>query len=446
MNWRKSLIFSGLYLARSKISKQLKEISLIEKLPHNEIENYQESKLRRILSYSYEYSPYYHRILKNACVIKDDNVDLDNFDKIPILTKDIIRREGKNLYSSNCRGRKPYKNTSGGSTGEPVKFIQDNFYWQMNVANKIYYNRMLGKEPGEKEINLWGSDRDIFRNSQSIKTEFVNFLYNRIFLNSFFINENRLSSYVSTINSSKPSSMWVYVESIHMLARYIERNDLEVHSPRFIICTAGTLYPEIRETVERVFRCPVYNQYGSREVGPMAVECSCRQGLHSFPWSQKLELLGDSGFMEVVVTDLTNYSMPLIRYAIGDIGVGAEKSKCSCGRETLFFQNILGRSSDFFVTENGGWVYCQFFFHLLFFKKWVKKFQIVQKDYNLIEINMVLNGGVNSTELREVEKKIKLAMGECCKIYFNFLDEICPSKSGKYLYFISEVKHEKFCV
>ncbi|ODS35023.1 hypothetical protein BEH94_03715 [Candidatus Altiarchaeales archaeon WOR_SM1_SCG] len=440
MSWRKPLIFAGLYLTGSKIPAYLKEIERIEKLPPEEIKKYQDEKLKKILLHAYNNVPYYHKVLPNAGVIRNGKVNLENFNRIPILTKDIIREEGKNLYSRDYKKRKPYENTSGGSTGEPVKFIQDKMYWQMNIANKLYFNRLLGKDIGEKEINLWGSERDIFRNTLSLKEKITNFLYNRAFLNAYKMDNIKLKNFVSEINKVKPVSMWVYVEAIEIIAGFIEDNNLKTYSPEFIIVTAGTLFPEIREKVEKVFNCPVYNQYGSREVGPIAIECKYKQGLHCFPWSQKLELIGRGDLKNVIVTDLTNYSMPLIRYAIGDVGDSSDSRICKCGRHTLFLKDIKGRITNIFINKKGTAIYGSYFRHALFGIEWVKKYQIVQKDYNYILYRVVKFGDVKKIELEKISKFVKKIMGDDCKVEFEFVDEIEPLKSGKYLYTMSEVK------
>jgi phenylacetate-CoA ligase len=440
MNWRKPLIFGLLHLTRSKIPHYLKEIEELQYKSKAEIENYQDERLNKILLHAYETVPYYNKNLKESEVVIDGNVNLANFSRIPILTKEIIRQEGNNLYSNDYKSRKPYENTSGGSTGEPVKFIQDKQYWQMNIANKFYFNRLLGKDIGEKEIDLWGSERDIFKNTLSLKEKKTNLLYNRTFLNAFKVDEDKMKKFVSEINRVKPISMWVYVESIDLLARFIEEKGLEVYSPKFIISTAGTLFPEIRERVETVFECPVYNQYGSREVGPLAVECEYRQGLHCFPWSQKLELIDDEKRKRIIVTDLTNYSMPLIRYNIGDVGKEVKASECKCGRNSLLFQEISGRVINHFITKELDIVHGQYFIHLFYFRAWIQKFQVVQKDYDLIKVYIILNKEKNERDMADIENKIKFVMGKDCKVEFEFVDEIEPTKSGKYLYTLCEVK------
>jgi len=155
-NWRKPIIFALFYLSGSKIPQNLKEIRRVDNLPIEEQKAYQKKKLEKLLSYAWENVPYYKKVLEEAGVIKNREVYLENFEKIPFLTKEIIRRERENLYSRDHKKRGSYKNTSGGSTGEPVEFLQDKEYNDWNIANKIYIKRKGGQDIGEREIRLWG--------------------------------------------------------------------------------------------------------------------------------------------------------------------------------------------------------------------------------------------------------------------------------------------------
>lgn len=434
LNWRKPLIYILLHLSGSQIPKNLKEIRRIEKFSEKDKEIYQKDKLEKLLLYASQNVPYYKRILHEAGVVRKEHVFLENFERIPFLTKDIIQ-EKKSLLHSKKKRRKVYENTSGGSTGQPVKFLQDAYYNDWNNANKLYFfNEFFGKEIGETEINLWGSERDIHRNSIGLREKVINLLYNRTFLNDFKTFPRKYNLFVDEINKKKPVSMWVYVESIDALANHIIRKKLTIHSPKFIISTAGTLYPEIRAKVEKVFKCPLYNQYGSREVGAIAIECQMKNGLHDFFWMNKLEIINS----QIYITTLNNFSMPLIRYKIGDIAECVKNFECKCGRSNLKIKTIKGREINHFKTRGKELIHGQYFIHQFYYKKWVRKFQVIQSKLNLIEIYIV--GEKNTIEMDEIENNIKLVMGKNCKINWRFVNDISPSKSGKYLYTICKIK------
>lgn len=444
-NWRKPLILAGLYLTGSNIPKYLKEIERVSQLPQKEIKTYQEEKLQKLLLYAYHNVPYYHRILPEAGVISDEDVRLENFQKIPILTKEIIRNEGANLYSKDYQKRNFFLNTSGGSTGEPVQFIQDKEFDDWNTATKLFFFKNLGKDLGEKEIKFWGSERDILSGSIGLKNKLVNYVYNRQFSNSFCIDNSKLLALSSLSNSFKPRIIWSYMESAYELARYAEKNKLTVFCPKGIVVTAGVLSEEMRDYIQKSLMTKVYNQYGSREVGVIACECTAQNGLHIFQTSQLLESINVGNMPEsrLIITNLTNYSMPLIRYEIGDTGeINIDPCSCKLGFELL--KNVTGRISDHFKRLDGSIIYGEYFTHIFYFKKWVKKFQVIQVNYNEIICKLVILQNEDITnDLEDIKNNIQAVMGNECNIKFEFVESIEPSKSGKFQYTICELNNAR---
>lgn len=426
MNWRKAVIYGLLYLTGSNIPKYLKEIERVEKLTSVKKREYQESKLKRLLLYAYNNVPYYNKILADAGVVKDREVNLENFENIPILTKDIIRKEGTNLYSKERR-KGVYENTSGGSTGKPVKFLQDKEYSEWNIASTIYYKLKAGQDIGDRELRLWGSERDLLEGQEKLTIRLRNFLYNRKEFNTFKMSENQMLRYVKEWNRFNPSWIECYVQSIYEFAKFIEAKNLRIKSPKNgILTTAGTLYPEIKKKIEEIFQCEVYNRYGSREVGGIA--CGKRNLKISY-WNQKVEVINYNNLTgNILVTNLNNYTMPLIRYNIEDIGIYKDFDE---------LHDIKGRSVSIFKTKRGELIDGEFFTHEFYFKDWIEKFQVVQKSYTLIIIKIV--GRKNLKDMQKIEKDIKKVMGESCVIRWEFVKDIEPTNSGKYLYTISEV-------
>ena len=436
INWRKPLIYFLFYLSGSYVPRDLRILRDLEKKDNNYLKKIQENRLKAVLLHAWKNVPYYKNILEEAEVVVDGAIKLENFKSIPFLTKDIIRKEKSNLYSIDHESRRSFKNTSGGSTGEPLLFMQDKEYWDMNgIAAKIYYFERLGKELGEPEVDVWGSERDIFRNSLSLKERLINFLYNRTILNAFKFNDEKLDHFVEKINKIKPVAMWVYIESIEALAKHIKNNDLKIHSPKFIISTAGTLLPEARKLIQDVFHCPVYNQYGSREAGTLAIECEKQDGLHTFPFMHYLEVIDE----EIVITSLTNFSMPLIRYKIGDTAIKAKEDVCSCGKGFRLFGEITGRTASHFKTVKGNTVHSMVLIRQFWFQDWLKKFQLVQRRTDLIDCYVVKCSEVEEDRLRLLEDRIRFIMDGDCKVDFKFVEEIEPSPSGKNIFTICKI-------
>lgn len=438
MNWRKPIIYSLLYLSGSKIPKNLKEIKKLDSFSLEEKKTYQQDKLKKLLLYAYNNTIYYNRVLKEAGVIKNNEVFLENFDKIPILTKDIIRKEGKNLYSKEKR-KGVYENTSGGSTGEPVRFLQDKYYNESNIATKIFLFKKLGKDVGEREIKLWGSDRDIIKGNLTIKDRLTNFLYHRRFFNCYNFSVDDMHNLVSLNNTFKPAIYWAYVDSMSEFSKYIIDNKIQLVSPKFIITTIGPLFHDNRQIIKKAFKCKVYNQYGSREMGIISAENSDYDEMDIFFWRNAVELLGNDNEKQLIATSLDNYSMPLIRYSIGDV---AEYSfnNYKIGKTSFYLSTkpIVGRTLGFFKLKDGSLKHTHFIVQQLFFRDWIKKFQLIQTDYDNVVLRIV--GDNNSEEMKIVEDLIIRFLGSNFKIEWNLVDEIKATKSGKYLYTICEIK------
>lgn len=445
---RKLIIILLLKLSRSNIYKYLKLINKYSEYNREMISALQNNKLNNILLHCYYNVPYYKKIFEEINLVKDWGIDIKQFSKIPVLTKDIIRENFENLKSKDINKRKWFYETSGGSTGEPVRFIQDKEFNEWNISNKIYYKTFVNQQVGDKELRLWGSEKDLLEGKEKLSIRLRNWLYNRIELNTFKMNDNDLYNFVEIWNKFKPSWIESYVQSIIELTNFIKKNDIKIYYPNGILTSAGVLYDDVRELIEDVFHCKVFNRYGSREIGDMACSCEKSNSLHLSIWNQYFEILdenlnpvkpGETGY--IYVTTLNNYSMPLIRYKIGDMAEAEHNNNiCHCGRETLMIKSIKGREVNLFKTKQGDKIDGEFFTHMFYFKDWIKKFQVIQKDYGVIDCIIVKNYDENKIDMLNIEKDIKIVMGENCKVNWEFVSDIPPLKSGKYLYTISEVK------
>jgi phenylacetate-CoA ligase len=269
-------------------------------------------------------------------------------------------------------------------------------------------------------------------------------------LNSFMMSDDLMAEYVEQWNRFKPKLVWAYTTSVYDFAKYIQRTNTPIHSPASIICTAENLTEDIRQIVQTVFNCPVLDQYGSREIGVAACECMQRKGLHTFPLNNIIEILDDDlkpclpkQTGKIYVTTLNNYSMPLIRYDIGDMAQTAENTDCSCESNQPLIGKIIGRHIEVFKTKDGRTVPGEFFIHFIgvvFNKNFIEKFQVIQKDYDLVQIKLVVLDHEKFKQYRDqIVASIRKVMGTDCKVEFIFVNDIPRLKSGKYIYTISEL-------
>lgn len=438
MNWRRSGLWLAMTVTGSGFPRALRSIRTAARLQGNERQTYVDEQLQILLAHAWENVPYYRRILGKAGVVTDGMVQLEHFAKLPLLTKEIIRDQGGQLHSLDATERGAYPNSSGGSTGEPVRFLQDKEYFAWSAANKQYYKELSGQRLGDPEVRLWGSERDILEGKESVAKRLQAWLQNRHDLNAFRMGDKEMAAFVQRWNRVRPTWVEAYVQSMYLFAQYVERQGVKLHVPRGILVSAGVLAPEVKAYIERVVGCKVLNRYGSREVSDMAYDAAADGTLQVSWWNQYVEVLNDNGEPaqpgetgRVCVTNLRNLSMPLIRYEIGDRATMID-------RYTL--GKIVGREVELFVTADGTKIDGEYFTHLFYLKDWVQHFQVVQKTVRKVVCSVVLRGEVNKAEQDEITHGIHAVLGKETVVEWKFVKHIPPTKSGKHLYTLSEVK------
>jgi len=434
------------------IYKRYKWFKLIQTRQNREFNKEQLEKLKKIAIHAIENIPYYTSLNISRAEILQANTAYSVLNLFPVLNKTIVREAIEQLHIDYDGSA--YTNHTGGSTGEPVTFFQDKNYLIDSLATTLLMFEWAGRRPGERSVKLWGAERDLVDGTLGWKHKLADWIANRVTLNSFSMTLQKQEQYRKIINQSKPVLIEGYADSLYDFARFLHKTKSQVYTPRAIVSSAGTMHPHMRELVEEVFACKVFDRYGSREAGNMAAECEAHNGLHIFGETSVLEVVdqdyqachkGDEG--NILVTNLTNFTMPLIRYEIGDRAVLGE-SQCSCGKPYSLLASISGRSSGSFKLEQGGTLNPQFFIHIMGVScndGSINKFQLIQKELDFIVIKIVFfkNRSLGDwTQKSKAEQIIKKAMGNACVLEFTVVDDIPLTQTGKHLYTICELDNE----
>ncbi|MDG5761740.1 phenylacetate--CoA ligase family protein [Natronococcus sp. A-GB1] len=410
-----------------------------ESLSEEEIAALSTRRLQSLLDHAYENVPYYREAF-------DARPAATNLTELPVLEKGDLQQNFEGLKSNDLPSRDWYKNATSGSTGQPTTFVQDSHYASFRDGLKLVFDEWGGRDISDPKVKVWGAQDDLSTGT-SVRTKVGNWLRNLTWINAYSMSEDDLRRAGRVINDEKPVTVHAYVEAVTNLASFLEDHDLSVHSPASVMTTAGTLRPEMRAQIERVFDCPVHNRYGSRELGTVASECRYGTGLHYCPMLHHIEILdpttlepvepGETG--EIVVTLLTNYSMPLIRYRIGDVG-SFRKVQCDCGCRWPLLSNVQGRVTDHFVTPDGTLVYPGALRKALYHYDWIDRFQIHQTSTETVVFRLVSKQhSPPESDLEAISSRAKNVLGTDVTVEFDFPDEIERADSGKYRYTISDV-------
>ncbi len=413
----------------------------------------QEERLGQLLDHAARHVPYYRDLFQTRGLMTGKRVRIGALTEIPCLDRATLRREFDRLRSDDLARRDWIVNASGGSTGEPVQFIQEreSGIWRATVEH--LFDEWAGASFGTRRVRLWGSERDLFAGRETLKARFYRWRRNELTLNSFRMTPAQMRGYAERINKWRPGHILGYADSLYELSRFLERSGLMVHSPDSIMSSAGTLLPEQRETIERVFRAPVFNRYAAREVGAIAGEDATHEGMVVAAPEMLVEVLRPDGSPagpleegQVVITSLTNFAMPLIRYRIGDLACMAERRSGRTGWPVL--AQVTGRVTDTFIRADGGVVSSLYFIHLVgvvLRSGWIRRLQVVQEDLARVVVHLVLEPPLTEgspefvSRTRELAEKIRLVMGEGCAVEFRVVGDILAEPNGKFRYAISRV-------
>lgn len=274
----------------------------------------------------------------------------------------------------------------------------------------------------------------------------MNYLRNVVLLNGFKMSPVDMRRYGTLINSYRPYFIRGYAGALFELVKFFAAHNIKVYSPKFIVSAAETLHPAMKEKIEQVFAAPIVNFYGTREVGDIAGECF-HGSMHLLPFYNMVEILDNNNQParegRVVITNLHNFTMPFIRYDIGDLAIRNSEG-CSCGDPTPTLKKITGRVTDNFYLKNGTVIPAEFFIHMIgvvFNEGEIKQFQVIQERYERLRIVAVFRRRLAQTKRNDVEQKLRLVMSKNCQIIWENVNEIPKTSSGKYLYTKSLVKN-----
>lgn len=249
----------------------------------------------------------------------------------------------------------------------------------------------------------------------------------------------------------KPTMYFGHAHSLYLFAQFLQQKGLQLPRPEGIVSTAMVLHDFERKVIEQAFRAKIFNRYGCEEVSLIASECAFHEGLHINMDTLIVEIVGPDGNTvpagtpgAVVVTDLTNYAMPIIRYKIGDVAT-MKKEPCSCGMSYPLLESLNGRIADYVRTPSGKFVSGISLTENFAMKiPEIKQLQIVQDQTDHFTYRIVRGDSWSSDAVEEVKRlTIERFDGEI-RHDIEYVESIQSESSGKYRFCISLLDEQPF--
>lgn len=345
-----------------------------------EIREYQEARLRKLVQYVYSSIPYYQKLFQSLNLRPKDIQTLDDLKKLPVLT----RQEAIANYSAITNPKlENFKHYSGATTGERLAWISSKPWAEIFTATLWRGFSWAGLDPEQRVASFYSR------------------VIGQITQNSLIIREpfdiNRFENDLKSIREFDPQIVYCYASSANIMAQHLLKNGLRL-PVKAVITTSDQLYSHYKADIEEAFQCKVYNNYGCNDGGAWGAECSQREGFHH-DYERSIIEFTENGKM--LVTDLWNYAMPLIRYENGDSGRWLNKC-CSCKRAMPLF-TVEGRINDYIFTPTQQFSPTEIDI-LLRDNASIGDLQIVQQSKTVIEIFFIPKKGYTAENVKSCLK------------------------------------------
>lgn len=323
----KWLYLLGVFFINPLVLSRYKELKATEFLSDQHLNEIQERKLNTLLHHAKETSPYYRSLLADLDI---DSFSLKNLDKIPVLSKEVLRMQSSDIYSDKYSSDQLIKSETSGSTGDAFVFYRDK-NWDAYHRAAIWRGlNQHSVEPWERNLYLWGF---VFTKSAKIRVKILDFLQNRFRI--FQINEVELERNLKKINNVRFISG--YSSVIDTLVGLVEGRTNPLPKLKLVKGTSEKIYDSYQKRALQVLGLPIVSEYGAAETGIISYTCPFGKN-HTIRENIILETVNG----RAVVTNLESFSMPIIRYDLGDY-IEVEHVTCECGRHSQVVKDVLGR-------------------------------------------------------------------------------------------------------
>ncbi|MGO9112634.1 MAG: phenylacetate--CoA ligase family protein [Thermoguttaceae bacterium] len=401
-------------------------------------------KLSPLLAHAYETTAFWRSRLQDAGLRPERIKSFRDFSAVPLLTKADLRADGARMLSAHYAGAKLCHKKTSGSTGTSVQVQVDEAAQQFQRGCTLRSDEWSGWRLGERVAAVWGNPEYL---KHGWRGRLRNYLLERqTCLDTLKMDSTAIEAFAAKLRRQPPSLLFGHAHSLYLFAEFLKPRGPAGIRPKGIISTAMVLHDWERRTIEEVFQCKVTNRYGCEEVSLIACECQEHDGMHINADGIYLEVLrpdgapcapGEAGM--IVVTDLVNRAMPILRYQVGDMGVLSER-RCPCGRGLPLLEKIEGRIADYVVTASGELISgISLTENFAVMVPGIAQLQIVQEEVDRFRFRIVQGPEFGLMSLEIIRTLVAERFGAGVRYDCEYVERIPQEPSGKYRFCISKV-------
>jgi phenylacetate-CoA ligase len=395
----------------------------------------QDRQLGALLDHARRHSSFYRERLPN---------DLARWHEMPLLTRADLQTQADAIRASvypRAHG-KTFDMATGGSTAEPVTVrrtaltqlfwqaatLRDHLWHRRDPSATMAIIRQFPQAVDETKPGRWGG---VLRSGPAwhlpISTD--------------------VETQLRWLQKVDPHILLTYPANLDALLTQMRHEGIALARLREVRTVSGTVTAALRERCRQVLGAPLTDLYSAQEVGVIALQCPDSGLLHVQSEHVLVEVLDEQGqpcregeIGQVAVTDLHNFAMPLIRYALRDWAeVGPA---CSCGRGLPTLRRVVGRTRNMAMNPEG-----KLFWPVLETRRMLeaiphlRQYQFEQTAENAITARLVCAPAPSPEQLRTLQATLEQMLGHAYRWTWQVSDAPLPlSASGKFEEFISSIR------
>jgi phenylacetate-CoA ligase len=429
--------------------KRLDEIYRAEKMSPEELRAFQVEKLRVLLTEAVANVPHYKENAAEIRALVASMKDPAELERLPIIEKSTVSADSARFHAIKAREERFYASTSG-TTGRPLATMKYRRSYQEQWAYLHRSKELWGVRMGMRRASF--GTRMVVPPRQT-KPPFWRFepAENNVYFSLFHLSDRCLAHYCRKLVEWAPEEVVCYPSGITVVADYMNRHGIRLHSVRAIFAMAETLHDWQKEIIEPAFGAHVVNLYGLAENVAWFMECA-NQRIHIRPDYGYTELLKlddaeptgglEGDVREIVATGFNNLAMPLVRYRTRDQVVITDRDRepCSCPLPFPTVSKVIGRLDDNLVTPDGR---VQTRLDGIFkFIPGVRESQLEQVALDKLIVRIAPREDYSPAALDEVRKRIHQIFGAEMQVEFVVVEELPRTRAGKVRYQINSLPPE----
>jgi phenylacetate-CoA ligase len=364
-------------------------------------------ELRGIVRWAGHKVPYYREVFKKAGFDPSADFSFADYRKLPPLGRDIVRERSDDLIAEGFSKRSMKQNSTGGSTGVPVRFWVDepSLAWR-SVASEWGFAK-IGYRAGDRTGLIWGFSADP-RAQRSLRARASSWLAHNLVNDCYRLDDEILDEIDRRLSNYQPSFLRCYVSALTLLALRLRQQGKRPNYPtRGILTGAEKLDSRQREIINDVFPVPLYESYGGRDSGLIAMQLKAADTRLRVAGANILAEPhggGDPEFgSEILITDLHRKGMPLLRYRMGDC---ARFPQVSADAPVEFLEEVAGRTVDLILLPGGKTVH-GIQFPRLFRDFDICEYQVVQDAGGDVRVSLIPGPQLKSDDMVRIERILR---------------------------------------